>query len=221
MNPADRIAPWAERIATSQRVTDHVYLNGDPLPTRNQIAAVIRSLADFTHNQHMLSYGVAAMGDRDSQFGAMWAHATGLGRYFHALADHIETGWSAEKTDITPSAGAVTPTPKQWDEQMDAERARQIEHGYDDAHDAEHGVAHLLTWAIDYARRGNNLAAATMARCALRMPRGTVTDTERPYSEAVDVEHGAWETDDIEERAHDLLAVVAHRRAEAAREVHP
>jgi len=53
------------------------------------------------------------------------------------------------------------------------------------------------------------------------LPRGTVIEPKRPYSEAVDVEHGAWETDDIEERAHDLLAVVAFRRAEAAREVHP
>ncbi|WP_336633609.1 MULTISPECIES: hypothetical protein [unclassified Microbacterium] len=35
----------------------------------------------------------------------------------------------------------------------------------------------------------------------------------RPYSEAVDTEHGAWDTDDIEEHAHDLLAVVRHRRA--------
>ena len=59
---------------------------------------------------------------------------------------------------------------------MDVERARQVEHGYDDAHDAEKGIAHLLNWAIDYARRGNNLAAATMVRCALRLERGPVTE---------------------------------------------
>ncbi|PNW10656.1 hypothetical protein C1632_02535 [Microbacterium testaceum] len=45
-------------------------------------------------------------------------------------------------------------------------------------------------------------------------PHGTVTDAERPYSEAVDIELGAWETDDIEERALDLLTVVARRRKE-------
>lgn len=77
--------------------------------------------------------------------------------------------------------GTVTPTVDEWAEQMDAERARQIEHGYDDARDAQHGTAHLLNWAIDYARRGNNLAAATMARCALRLPRGTVTDAEEAW----------------------------------------
>lgn len=37
---------------------------------------------------------------------------------------------------------------------------------------------------------------------------------ERPYIEAVDIEHGAWETNDIEERAFDLLAVVRQRRIE-------
>ncbi len=74
--------------------------------------------------------------------------------------------------------GTVTPTPEEWAAQMDAERARQVEHGYDDAHDAQHGAAHLLNWAIDYARRGNNLAAATMARCAVRLPHGSVTDAE-------------------------------------------
>ena len=86
--------------------------------------------------------------------------------------------------DVRPH-GTVTPTVDEWSAQMDAERARQVEHGYDDAHDAEHGAAHLLNWAIDYARRGNNLAAATMVRCALRIPRGPITDAE--VNEAVDI----------------------------------
>jgi hypothetical protein len=42
----------------------------------------------------------------------------------------------------------------------------------------------------------------------------------RPYSESTDIAHGAWETDDLEEFAMDLMAVVVHRRAalEAARD---
>lgn len=36
---------------------------------------------------------------------------------------------------------------------------------------------------------------------------------QRPYDEATDHEYGAWETDDLEEHALDMLAVVAHRRA--------
>lgn len=55
-----------------------------------------------------------------------------------------------------------------WSAAMDSERQRQIEHGYDDAHDRAHGPAHLLNWAIDYARRGRSLEAATMVREVLR-----------------------------------------------------
>ncbi|WP_295837438.1 hypothetical protein [uncultured Microbacterium sp.] len=65
--------------------------------------------------------------------------------------------------------GTVTPTVDEWSEQMDAERARQIERGYDEEHDAQQGIAHLLNWAIDYGRRGKPIAAATMTRCAHRM----------------------------------------------------
>lgn len=36
---------------------------------------------------------------------------------------------------------------------------------------------------------------------------------ERPYDDAADHQYGAWETDDMEEYAHDLLAIVRHRRA--------
>lgn len=57
----------------------------------------------------------------------------------------------------------------EWEGLMDAERARQVDHGYDDDHDAQQGVAHLLSWAIDYGRRGKPIAAATMTRCAFRM----------------------------------------------------
>lgn len=77
------------------------------------------------------------------------------------LADTILAAFSVD--------WATEPTTEEWAEQMDAERARQVERGYDDAHDAKHGVAHLLNWAVEYGRRGNAVAAATMTRCALRM----------------------------------------------------
>lgn len=70
-------------------------------------------------------------------------------------------------------ARALIPEPptevsvEEWSAAMDAERVRQIERGYDDAHDREHGPVHLLNWAIDYARRGRNLAAAAMIREAI------------------------------------------------------
>lgn len=43
-------------------------------------------------------------------------------------------------------------------------------------------------------------------------PQGEPSDA-RPYSEATDIEYSAWETDDIEEHAQDMLAVVRYRRA--------
>ncbi|WP_323985919.1 hypothetical protein [Microbacterium plantarum] len=71
---------------------------------------------------------------------------------------------------VTPIPEPPTePSVEEWSAAMDAERARQIEHGYDDAHDQEHGPAHLLNWAMDYARRGRVLEAATMMRSALRL----------------------------------------------------
>jgi len=44
--------------------------------------------------------------------------------------------------------------------------------------------------------------------------------TERPYSESTDVQYGAWETDDIEEHAFDMLAVVKYRRDHPHYETH-
>lgn len=70
-------------------------------------------------------------------------------------------------------AAAFAPTPERWITKMDAERERQVAHGFDDRHDDEHGVAHLADWAIDYARRGKVVAASTMVRQILRI----VTDS--------------------------------------------
>jgi hypothetical protein len=69
---------------------------------------------------------------------------------------------------------------EEWSAAMDAERQRQIEHGYGDAHDREHGPVHILNWAIDYARRGRVLEAATMMRSALHvLTPAPPTDDER------------------------------------------
>lgn len=82
----------AERIFNAQARSSDVYLHGEEPPTANQVAAVLHALADFTLNQHMLSEDVASLGaDRKEDFGDSWARATGLGRWFHALGDHLET----------------------------------------------------------------------------------------------------------------------------------
>ena len=81
----------AFRVFAHQAITSEVYLRGDPAPTRNQVAAVLHALADRSHNQHMLGEEVAALGSDEASFGPGWAQATGLGRYFHALGDQLNT----------------------------------------------------------------------------------------------------------------------------------
>lgn len=81
--------------------------------------------------------------------------------------DLVTSKWVEEAIWTSDTTGRATPTVEEWAEQMDAERVRQVEHGYDDAHDAAKGPSHLLNWAIDYGRRGNNVASATLTRCAM------------------------------------------------------
>lgn len=54
----------------------------------------------------------------------------------------------------------------EWDAAVQGERSHQREIGYDTAHDAEHGVDHLLMWAQDYARRGKPVKSAAMIEAA-------------------------------------------------------
>lgn len=86
------------------------------------------------------------------------------GKVHMTLAEWDRLVLLAERSRLSPR---VVPTVDEWRAAMDAERARQIEKGYDDEHDRRHGVAHRLRWAIDYARRGKSVESATMIRQAL------------------------------------------------------
>ena len=82
----------ADRVASDPAISSDIYLHGDPAPTRNQIAAVMHALADLTHQNHMLSRAVTRLGvDRSDAPRSAGDQAAGLGRYFHALGDHLET----------------------------------------------------------------------------------------------------------------------------------
>lgn len=50
----------------------------------------------------------------------------------------------------------------EFDRAVQAERRRQIEKGYDAAHDDEHGVEHLRRWRDSYRQRGLAIAAAAL-----------------------------------------------------------
>lgn len=45
-------------------------------------------------------------------------------------------------------------TQKEFDRAVQAERRRQVEMGYDAAHDDAHGLEHLRQWELVYAARG-------------------------------------------------------------------
>lgn len=53
-----------------------------------------------------------------------------------------------------------------WRQSIAKERARQIEKGYDAAHDREHGIDHLLTWAQEYVRVSRHVEAAALIEAA-------------------------------------------------------
>ncbi len=46
------------------------------------------------------------------------------------------------------------------------ERKRQIDKGYNAAHDAEHGLDHLLMWAQEYAAMGKVVQSMAMIEAA-------------------------------------------------------
>lgn len=65
-----------------------------------------------------------------------------------------------------PFHGHTEYDPDEWEQEVSAERQRQVAKGYDADHDREHGVVHVLTWAEDYLRRGREIEAGAMIRAA-------------------------------------------------------
>lgn len=112
-----------------------------------------------------------------SRTGEHWISWERLVEKDQELSDERSAKYGSEKYRLLadaalaafPGLGRETePTIGEWLKAMDVERARQIEKGFDDAHDERHGVNHLLGYAIDYSRRGRGLAAATMVREAIK-----------------------------------------------------
>jgi hypothetical protein len=64
-------------------------LQGEPAPSERQVAAVLRALADHTHNMLMTSPDFIAHGEDGGIASPQWRHAMALGRYFHYLADDL------------------------------------------------------------------------------------------------------------------------------------
>lgn len=64
---------------------------------------------------------------------------------------------------------APEPTVEEWATQANMAREKAIAKGYTPDHDAEHGVRHLLNWAIDYARRGRGADSSGLILSALAL----------------------------------------------------
>ncbi|HWU28043.1 MAG TPA: hypothetical protein VN041_02995, partial [Microbacterium sp.] len=62
----------------------------------------------------------------------------------------------------------VSPEPI-TEEQINAERARQIEKGHTPEHDRQHGIAHVLRYVLHYGSRGEHLKAYAMVEAALEI----------------------------------------------------
>jgi hypothetical protein len=75
-----------------------------------------------------------------------------------ALDKTLPAFWAAAAGFRRPS----TPT----DKEILRERSRQIEKGYDAAHDDEHGLDHLLFWAQRYGMEGKHLESLALVQAA-------------------------------------------------------
>lgn len=74
------------------------------------------------------------------------------------------------------------PTVEEWAARAHAAREKAIAKGYTPDHDAEHGIRHLLNWAIDYARRGRPEDSAGLILSGLALldePQGWVLPPRR------------------------------------------
>ena len=119
--------------------------------------------------------------------------------------DYINPGKAA---DAIIAAGfrrqGPTPTVDAWKDTLASVRLRQIAKGYTPDHDREHGIRHVLNWAIDYARRGRSEDSAGMIVAALELVdsgallgQGPITD-EWEYG----VEYEVSSTESVYTAAH-------------------
>lgn len=65
-------------------------LRDEPRPSPGQVATILTAMAaPKTLPTALASHEVYELGANRDQFGARWQRTTGIGRFFHALADHI------------------------------------------------------------------------------------------------------------------------------------
>lgn len=67
---------------------DNRLLDGEPKPTRKQVAMVLGALADHTAIMHMVQFDRMSKWNK-GQEEELWPTETSIGRWFHAVADDL------------------------------------------------------------------------------------------------------------------------------------
>ncbi|QHB37223.1 hypothetical protein QDA03_gp18 [Microbacterium phage Terij] len=123
--------------------------------------------------------------DAAAQYAEEYASGIADAQYLGALAENLrrtmepadrdaeQTGWLPQgyepSIDILP---AIT------DDVLSDEREHQYALGYDTTHDQEHGLIHVLSIALDYAKAGEHVKGWAMVQAALdAMPTSKRVDT--------------------------------------------
>lgn len=75
--------------------------------------------------------------------------------------------------------GEPEPSAEEWADRIRAARERAVAKGYTPEHDAQHGVRHLLSWAIDYARRGRPEDSSGLIAAAIELAEIAYAELER------------------------------------------
>lgn len=75
-----------------------------------------------------------------------------------------------------PQGVFVAPSVVEWSQTLREERMRQVERGYTDERDREHGLEHLLNYSLEYARHGRAIESHALTLAALDLITGHQAD---------------------------------------------
>ncbi|GAA4774449.1 hypothetical protein [Microbacterium gilvum] len=161
----------------AHRVMD-VFQNADEDALADEVMADV-----FTAIGLVEAFGVKPKGQALTDVAALIAEARELVRSWDqrgSWSPDSPVGMVMQMADALERASqpVTEPTVEEWAARAQAARDRAIAKGYGPEHDAEHGIRHLLNWAIDYARRGRAEDSSGLILSALAL-----LDSAEPVTE--------------------------------------
>ncbi|QDH93147.1 hypothetical protein QDA02_gp18 [Microbacterium phage Margaery] len=123
--------------------------------------------------------------DAAAQYAEEYANGKTDAQYLGALAENLRRTMDAPEPDADTIGrlpegheAIIDLVPPITDDVLSDEREHQYSLGYDTTHDQEHGLIHVLSLALDYAKRGEHVKGWTMVQAALdAMPTSKRVDT--------------------------------------------